>query len=944
MKRSLQRHAGGAILLLCAAVAMGAADSDVGDLTADELVAQADGAYQAGDFPRAATLYQKLFDDFGKSSDPLAQEALRKRSVPLALSYIQSSNFERAGAAIATALNAKPESAQSQELLFWRGVCLLQTGNFSESQQALEEFLAQFPPGSERDSSFIKKFPAALKSPEARLMLGSTLLLQEKPGDAARFFEEIAPSLPPAERGRAIVLRLHALMAADDYDAALELVKREFPRMEEIPQMIGFQTLTLELGSHFLDKERPRDAIACLQRVWSAERLQNHQKKRLADIEMRLAAAEANPSADPFQKITLGQQAAKTRREIEQFAKLEGFDAGTRMRLAAAYQNMERHREAALILEAMLEDLPPSPLTETASVSLIQNWNATQRWPKTIATAQSFSETFPASPNLPLVRYLQGLAEQQTGDHTASNTTFQTLFNESPDSEFAPRAHFMIGFNHLLMEDNDGAIAVFGDFLKTRPDHELAEAALYWRGMGYSLNKEYVKARKVFGEYLDRHKEGTFRSAAFFRRAYCAQQLEDYDVSIRELRDYLKKHPEGEESSEARVLLGDALMNEGRLEEGITVLEGIPDRDVRFYEEGVFKSAKALKLLEEYPRLEKLMKEFVRQNPRSPRIAEAILNQGWIYRQEGDMEKARRIYWEALEKFGNDPDIRSVEDLFPALAKLYQGEEGLAEYLRALDDLGENAKPVLALRAQWARARALRKRDPEAARALLVGAARSVEPSETHPLIMADIAQALSEAGESTKSEGLWKNLLKWNPRAPQKDRVFASLGLAELERGNEKAALKYFERFERETLGSPLFGRVMLARAKLMEKRGHRAEALRSLEALLASEFAVGPEKCEALFRSGEIHLRSGKPELAVPYFQRIFVMHGRWADWVARAYLRSGEAFEKLGDLESARRTYAELSGRTDLEGFPESATARKRLEELGAPAPQESTPHPG
>ena len=42
---------------------------------------------------------------------------------------------------------------------------------------------------------------------------------------------------------------------------------------------------------------------------------------------------------------------------------------------------------------------------------------------------------------------------------------------------------------------------------------------------------------------------------------------------------------------------------------------------------------------------------------------------------------------------------------------------------------------------------------------------------------------------------------------------------------------------------------------------------------------------------------------------------MHGRWRDWVAKAYYRSGEAFEKLDDYASVRRTYQELAGREAL-----------------------------
>ena len=83
---------------------------------------------------------------------------------------------------------------------------------------------------------------------------------------------------------------------------------------------------------------------------------------------------------------------------------------------------------------------------------------------------------------------------------------------------------------------------------------------------------------------------------------------------------------------------------------------------------------------------------------------------------------------------------------------------------------------------------------------------------------------------------------------------------------------------------------------------------------------------------------MAEGKPELAVPYFQRIYVMHGRWGEWVAKAYFRSGVAFEKLNDTASARKTYQELAAKEDLASFPESQLAKDRLQALGGPLKEE------
>jgi tetratricopeptide (TPR) repeat protein len=177
---------------------------------------------------------------------------------------------------------------------------------------------------------------------------------------------------------------------------------------------------------------------------------------------------------------------------------------------------------------------------------------------------------------------------------------------------------------------------------------------------------------------------------------------------------------------------------------------------------------------------------------------------------------------------------------------------------------------------------------------------------------------------------------LRWNPRALEKDRILAVLGRLEMERGNDAAAMFWFNRFEKETLGTPVFGSTMLAKARLHEKLGQRGEMRRVLEALLSNEAVKGEQKAEALYMIGESHMAEQNPKLAIPYFQRIYVMHQRWRPWVAKAYRRSGEAFESMQDQLSARRTYQELATHPDLEEFPEATDAKARLEALGGAVP--------
>jgi tetratricopeptide (TPR) repeat protein len=335
------------------------------------------------------------------------------------------------------------------------------------------------------------------------------------------------------------------------------------------------------------------------------------------------------------------------------------------------------------------------------------------------------------------------------------------------------------------------------------------------------------------------------------------------------------------------------------------------------------------------------MEKFRQENPTSPRVAEAIANLGWYWRQQEQPEKARELYWQAIAEYGNDPAIRSVDDLFPALARLYRGPEDSQKYLLLLRDLSAEAessgKKTLLLRLLCAQAAVVKKSDPALAQSLLIQAATIADVRKDNPALLVEIANALLAAGRTQDGTEMLRDALRWNPRAIQKDGILAGLGDAELLAGNEKAALEFYNRFERENLGTPIFAPTMLKKAKLHAKRGENDKALDSLNQLLQADNVRSDLKAEALYTMGELHMQRNDPKKAIPYFIQVFNMYGRWKPWVAKSYLRSGEAFEKIPDTTSARRTYSEFLDKPELAEFPEAATARERLQALGGPLPK-------
>jgi len=902
--------------------------------TARDLIIKADRAYNEKRYAEAVTGYEGYLRDFGASAE--AKPTLPHVRYNLSAALLQTQKFDAALEAIEAAQAFEEMAPEKQEnLAFWRGVSLIQLDENARAREALD--------------GFIEKFPRSRRRQDAALLAATALLVEGKKKEAAAALNVIRQNPESLHRGRATVLELHSLIETGQDAAALELLAQEGARQDRITQIATFQTLAMALGEKYLEDEKPREAIRALQTIWPRERLIAHQQRRLEDIKEQLAVLEASPNPDVFERSQARQIAREVEEELKNLEKIPSFDASVRFRMASAFHQQDRYRECALLLNDMLSEMPPDAVVEQASITALQSWMAIERYDKAVEGAELFAERFPKSKKLPLVLYLQGMAQQQDQDYDTALTTFTNLAAKFPETEQAPRAVFMQAFTQLLSEKNEEAAELFAEFGKKYPDNELGESAAYWQGSALAFAKKFPEAREVLSAIPTEYPKGALLGPAAFRHAYCAQSMREYETAAEELKAYLGTYPDGEESAEARILLGDALLAQAESDEGKAVYASVPAAAGRFHEEAQFKLAKVLKLEEDYEGLRNLMQAFLEQYPQSPRAAEALFYIGTAWRQEDQMEKAKEEYWSAIKKFGNDPTSYAVEDLFLALGRLYQGDSEKLDYLADLRALRAQAEAgeqnVLAVRTIWALAQAVKKSDPDLSQALLREASVLVDAQITSPAVLVDCAEAqmLAAAAQADPAEGrrrrdlaarIYREMLKWHPRAPQKDKALGALAKLALEAGDTQTALDYYGRIERDTPWSSLMGDVLETRARIEVGEGRLDEAVDSYTRLLAAENVSGKLKAQALLALGELEMQRNRPQLAIPYYQRIYVLYGKWRATVAKAYLRSGEAFEQIADLEAARKTYEELANSEDLASLPEADQAREKLKKF-APA---------
>jgi len=932
------------IFLVLGSLLLGAPQASPQETQAPFVMLQdGNSAYLAQNWDQASQLFQRFLDTY--AADPTLADPVKKVQPLLALAYFRLGEFDKAAVPSAAALQDPGiDPAVRAELRFFGGLGALRTNKFEEARTQL-------------GAVFNDPKVDASRRMEALILGGTSYVMEENWTGAANFFtkygREIRSSSPEAG-GRADILHLHSLMKAARWDDAIVLAQDVSTRMDQVRQVATFSSLLIELGSHFIDENQPYKALGVLRYVRSRADILTLQNAKITEAEADLQYATASKNSVRQSQITAS--LAEMRKDLQSIEAIPQFDSASRLRIAQAYVSLGRIREASLILDQMVRQMPPDELVESASVNLISGWMSLERWNRAAKAADVYVErigSLPIAKSLPGVLFARAQALEGQFEYAQAAQGYADVAQKFPADPLVPQARFMQAYNVLQLEQYKEAGQLLDALIREIPsDHAMWEHAFFWRAMVDYFDQQWDPARSQLADYLKRAASGAgngqYIDDAIFRRGYAYFSEALYEPAIKELLKLEKEHPTSEWLPEALLTLGDSHGAIGDLDEAIQAYKRISVEAEGFHDEGWMKRGQIFKMRKDLDGMKALYEDFLKLRPKSPRIAEALNWLGWVAKQKGDIASARKIYWDSIRKLGNDQVRPGLEDIFLGLNTLYPGDQKIE--LRGLleqERLGAETKRQsnYAVRLGWAEAQLLLRGEPEESKAKLLALGSKVDPEKTAPRIIVDCAEALAAAGNAKEAERLFEGLRKWYPRAPERDRAFAGLGFLALNRGEEAQALAMFDRFEKTAVmpksapdangisivEAEIGGKVALARAGLLETR-ERDRALHLYSAVQKSKALPSRLRAEAFLGAAALHAKRGQVRESLPFYEQVYVLFNRYPDLVAKAYWGRGQALEKLGSPELAREVYSELASREDLKATPEATQGRARAVALG------------
>jgi TolA-binding protein len=206
------------------------------------------------------------------------------------------------------------------------------------------------------------------------------------------------------------------------------------------------------------------------------------------------------------------------------------------------------------------------------------------------------------------------------------------------------------------------------------------------------------------------------------------------------------------------------------------------------------------------------------------------------------------------------------------------------------------------------------------------------KPEDLSPVLLGRAGDYLLGKGKLDQARVFYERLMEDYPKSDYLDYAYNGLGEIALRKNDLPLALRYFSDGTTKIAASSKLKELTVGQGKALLALNRLDEAKKIFEQVASVREWRGESTAFSVYSLGEIAAKQQKWAEANAYFQRVYVGYQKFLPWVAKAYIRSGECFEKLNKQQEAANTYRELLRNEKLAGFSEAQTARQKLQMLG------------
>lgn len=910
------------IFALCLSAVLCAGKERLG---AESLYEKGCKAFASSDYRTAAGLLTEFHSRYW--NEPAMSNAIPRVTQLLGYAWYTLGDMPKAVEYFEQYLEHAYRDTQYAECLFLLADAYRNEGRCIEARTCYKKLLGEFPRWNRREDTHHQVAVCYLFEENYTEALPVLLRLKRRAAD---------PQIKDASHAWLI----KCLYETGRYDDALkELLQCVHTGGARYHQAL-LRSVAVALGDRYyslFEYDRAFEAYRCVTRK---EEILRRQQKIIETLggKWKKHSAPVKPTAYRLSERTrIESLLAHVKKEKTRIETTGDFDSAWLMRLGRCLYDMGRLWEACIVFQEIKDDYPHADITETAHIQYIYCLTQLRLYERAITEIDRYIQTYPVNPAVPVMAFLKAEAYINRELFACAEKELLHVLDTYPDHQEHDRAVLYLYLSQAMQQKFDEARTGLAEWL-AHPSHtnsSVAADAEYWYAMVTFFSKDYSNALQRMQGFSLRHPGSPYSADIAYRTGVIHYMQERYTEAAMALIEFIKQYPAHPLASEARILRGDALAAMGELDRALKAYSEVKSENGGQYHYAIAQQGKCLRMLKDYTGMIRLYAAYITEIPETPNMVEGLYWLGWSYRQLGDIESARRMYWRALKDYGGRREWEGFHDIAVDMHRLYAGSNNMERLTRRIQNEREIAwstgNVTFASRLDMIRYRHLARQEKKHDSAWLVENFVTVYPTNmlgTDGLVFA--GRRLHELNDD-RAYTYFKVLTEEFPGSTFSGEAYLRCAQYAGQHGDRDAQQALLKNAEAKAGDVRIAIEITMEQAEYARMTGLFRQAVKQYESVLAYRAARGVLWPKALHGIALSYQDLGEYSKAIPYYQRLYVMYGAYTNLVVRAYFNSGRCFEHLQDYPAAAKTYAELLGDRRLVHYHEAVEARKRLRKL-------------
>ena len=865
-------------------------------------------------FVEAVPLLNELVSRLEESKDPQTQSKVEGFRFFLGLGYVFNNAWENAATAFENFLKFHPKSNRYRRVLELYGDTLSQTKRYAEAAEQFKKLL-------EIKMTDLESLPIWEK-------LASCYMHDQKWNEGVPvLLVMLQKSRTESQREQAVVWLAQSYIESNQGSKVIELLPDMLTKAPKARLSIEFNLALLNGGDKMFAAQQDVLALLFYNLVLPPARLLEANQKLEADLVRQRSQVIKGGQIELVVDINRRIQDLQNERAL--LEETPDFSEDLLMRIAQAYFGEKRFYEAFWTFWKIYQDYPNGKLAEDSCYGAFALAAQLEQDAKAKEAGLKYMESFssPEGSHWEDVSLQLGQIFVRNKEYATAIEFYTEILKSKPEHTYRDQILFMLGFSQFQEARFADSRQTFQALSRDFPSSDKASPAIYWIGMTYLFEDNYKDALDAFNRFAEKSTDGKLHEDASFRSAVCLYGLENYPSAAQKLEQFLKEFPADSLTPEAHTLLADCYGATGELEKAMDHYKQVEDCAIKQsqIDYAALQIGRIYEQLEQFKEMEDWFGRYLEKYAISGDYTQAIYRKGFAQQAQGKSKEALDTYWQAIEKYGDDPKAMGIDIIVDAYC-----EESRA--LNGSHPLDVIRAAALTATQQKERTRALRFERALAQRNA-PGVPSAFTPADIEaasPAVLLWMAQAAAKTNPALAESAARAAIDKFGP-TQWTGEAFLRLGDFAFERRDWKQAETAFNKAIRNSPMNTTAARATIRLGDAQFAQAHYEEAIKRYQEVLQVKEWKGELWPEALYMVGESLRTQGKEKEAYAYFQRIYVLYPHYKEWTAKAYLRCAEISEKLGLKDDAMRTLGEMLANQSLRSTSEYVSAEKRLKEL-------------